>query len=72
MFKTNQKKLRFTEVPKDRPNTASEVIRGQSMEGMDRSDRKMWGSEDTSKEPGTFSRDTLPAWARSTVGMVTH
>ena len=68
MFKTTQKSLRITETPKPRAMTENEGFTQYVMETSDREDRKVWGSDGfTKKPPIDYSRDTLPAWAKSTI-----
>ena len=68
MFKTTQKSLRITETPKARLMTENEGFTQYVMETTDKEDRKVWSSDGFSKKPPIdYSRDTLPAWAQSTI-----
>jgi WD40 repeat protein len=68
MFKSNQKALRISETPKAKISSKSDGFAQYAMASLEKEDRKGWG-KDTSKPPIDFSRDTLPEWARSTVGV---
>ena len=68
MFKTTQKSLRITETPKPRAMTENEGFTQYVMETSDKDDRKAWGSDGFCRKPPIdYSRDTLPAWAKSTI-----
>jgi len=68
MFKSNQKALRITETP--RAGTSSE-IKAEGFEQLANAsidkERKAWNNE-SNKPPIDYTRETLPDWARSTVG----
>jgi hypothetical protein len=72
MFKSNQKTLRITETPKAGVDKNSDGFSDSiSDEPVEQAEtlRKAWYEKDTEKPAIDFSRDTLPDWAKSTMGM---
>lgn len=75
MFKSNQRTLRITETPKSglaaKSDGFTQMARKSELEAEihpSESSRKAWYEKDKSKPEIDFSRDTLPDWAKSTVG----
>lgn len=66
MFKLNQKSLRITETPKAAPPQFKQDDFSEYASASAEKERKVW-KNDTSKPENI--RETLPNWARSTVGI---
>lgn len=74
MFRSNQKTLRITETPKanlksQNSDGFSDTMDAASPVETSETTRKAWYEKDQEKPALDFSRDTLPDWAKSTMGL---
>lgn len=70
MFKAGQKALRITETPKAMEKKSSTGVDGfaqYAMSSVEKADRKVWSNEKV-KPKLDNPENTLPEWARSTIG----
>ena len=69
-FKSSQKELRLSETPVNKGKKEPDSFAKEFEENLldHESAHKKWYEKDENKPPIDFSRDTLPEWARSTLG----